>query len=288
MCRGGTLASDLAFREPQRHSSEHVPLSRPQQIGRRTNGALNDAPRTTTTGRPSAPCPISSEAPEAISSATEISVTASRGRTYPAHRSYQSATARPAAPSATPTTPLRQGRPKLSLMMTPTLAPNRCVKSGFQIRGGTVGVDRQQQNTRPALRMLDIGFVDPRIRHHKTEAMRDDHDTRAVSDDFIRFRQDHLEVARLLADDRQRVEALAPRAPHCRDRRSGSPPSTRPSGQRRQYRRRRAEDRTASKRQQSCAARSSPGSMSGKSGTAKYVTLFVIERYFCEGRREAR
>src|SRR5262245_59996168 len=80
-------------------------------------GSSQSKPRNSTAGCPSAPCPISSEAAAAISSATAISVTRSLRPNRSGLPTMLRTTGSPAAPSAIPTTPTRQGRPKLSLMI---------------------------------------------------------------------------------------------------------------------------------------------------------------------------
>ena len=52
----------------------------------------------------------------------------------------------PAAPIATFTTPRRQARPKLSLMMTPGVAPQRFTEGGAQCEGRALRVLRQEQH----------------------------------------------------------------------------------------------------------------------------------------------
>src|SRR5574337_1299593 len=75
------------------------------------------------TGMPSAPSPMHRPAPAAMASAKATTVLSSRWpyRSCSPRRSISEGN--PAAPSATLTTPLRQGRPKLSLTMMPGAMP---------------------------------------------------------------------------------------------------------------------------------------------------------------------
>ena len=136
----------------------------------------------------------------AISSATAISVTCIGRPNRSGAPIRSSSDGRPAAPSATPTTPLRQGRPKLSLMTTPTSTPKRGVEARFQRRRRTVGIARQQQHALLAIGVLDIGLVDAGIGHHEAEAVRHDQDIAAdACTTSVGFRQDHFDIARVLA-----------------------------------------------------------------------------------------
>src|ERR1700722_11542511 len=88
------------------------------------SGPRHVRPRTITTGWPSAPCPITSDAAAAISSACPVMLTwrPRPNRSGEPRRSISAG--RPAAPIATPQVPRRQARPKLSLMITATGTPN--------------------------------------------------------------------------------------------------------------------------------------------------------------------
>src|SRR5665213_4057471 len=116
--RNHVTGLDLGF-----HRKRSISLGR-SSAAAETAGASQARPRTCTAGSPSAASPISSDAAEAISSAMATSVT----RILRPNRSGSPMMLRnegtPAAPRATPTTPLRQARPKLSLMTTPKLTPN--------------------------------------------------------------------------------------------------------------------------------------------------------------------
>src|SRR4051794_32460161 len=93
------------------------------------SGADHDRPRTSTIGVASAAWPCTSEAAAAISSAKPVSVT-SRMRPNRSGWPRQSIIAgSPAAPSAMPTVPRRNGRPKLSLTMTAIRLPTRSARS---------------------------------------------------------------------------------------------------------------------------------------------------------------
>src|SRR5689334_602932 len=76
-------------------------------------GAFKSSPRTSTAGTPSAASPITSEAPAATSSASAISVIRSLRPNISGEPTMSTSDGTPAAPSAMPVTPLRQGRPKL-------------------------------------------------------------------------------------------------------------------------------------------------------------------------------
>src|SRR6266700_3003030 len=95
-------------------TSSDAPLSGPRHV----------RPRTTTTGWPSAPCPITSEAAAAISSACPVMLTWSSRPNRSGEPRRSISDGRPAAPIATPQVPRRQARPKLSLMITATGTSN--------------------------------------------------------------------------------------------------------------------------------------------------------------------
>src|SRR5205823_14146646 len=81
-----------------------------------TSGADQRSPRTSTIGTASSAWPISNPAAAAISSAKPVSVTSNSRPNRSGWPRISINAGRPAAPSAMPTVPLRQGRPKLSLM----------------------------------------------------------------------------------------------------------------------------------------------------------------------------
>src|SRR5947209_8969906 len=82
------------------------------------SGADQRSPRTSTIGTASSACPINSPAAAAISSAKPVSVTSNSRPKRSGWPRISINAGSPAEPSAMPTVPLRQGRPKLSLMMT--------------------------------------------------------------------------------------------------------------------------------------------------------------------------
>ena len=116
---------------------------------RRRRSASYCTPRINTMGVPSSACPISSDAAAASSSArpTWVMRSARPNRSGLPRRSSSAGT--PLAPIATPTVPLRQARPWLSLMMTadasrPCARATSCAdRSHVAIRIG-----RQQQHAR--------------------------------------------------------------------------------------------------------------------------------------------
>src|SRR5580658_1054478 len=86
------------------------------------SGAVQLKPRTMTTGWPSAAWPCNKDAAAAISSAKPMMLT-SRMRPNRSGWPRRSITdGMPADPIATPAVPRRHGRPKLSLITTPTSA----------------------------------------------------------------------------------------------------------------------------------------------------------------------
>ena len=108
----------------------------------------------------------------------------------------------PAAPSAMPTVPRRNGRPKLSLMMTAMPLADAAGELAAQRLGRGVGIDRQQQHALDAAAVVgrDIRMVDAGIGHHVAEPVLGDHQVRAVPHDAPRLGQDHLDEARVLLD----------------------------------------------------------------------------------------
>ena len=88
------------------------------------------------------------------------------------------ARAGPAAPSATPTVPRRQARPKLSLMITPSRTPKRACRCAAQTPPRCVGILRQQQHALAAVVRSDVGLVDPGIGHDESQPMLDDEHVR--------------------------------------------------------------------------------------------------------------
>src|SRR5437016_4247744 len=93
-----------------------------------TSGARHVRPRTSTMGIASSAWPINSPAAAAISSAKPVSVTSNSRPKRSGWPRRSTSAGRPAAPSATPTVPFRQARPKLSLMMTPMLIPKALLR----------------------------------------------------------------------------------------------------------------------------------------------------------------
>src|SRR5215472_4045076 len=92
------------------------------------SGADQARPRTSTMGTASSACPIKSPAAAAISSAKPVSVTSNSLPKRSGRPRRSTNEGNPAAPSATPTVPFRQARPKLSLMMTPSSTPKAAIK----------------------------------------------------------------------------------------------------------------------------------------------------------------
>jgi hypothetical protein len=129
-------------------SSEQVVLRRTDQvggrrIGRRPGKAAHQRDRHRLVG-----WPMTSEAAAAISSAKPVSVTSSFGGPEQIGMAapVRSPPAKPAAPSAMPKVPRRNGRPKLSLMMTAMRLPLRAVSSRRRASAEESGVQRQQQH----------------------------------------------------------------------------------------------------------------------------------------------
>src|SRR6516225_5693213 len=122
----------LGAADPARQR-EHAHRKRSCSAGRTRaaagwSGADQARPRTSTIGIASSACPIRIPAAAAISSAKPVSLT-SNSRPKRSGRPRRSTNAgNPAAPSATPTVPLRQGRPKLSLIMTPSPTPKTLIR----------------------------------------------------------------------------------------------------------------------------------------------------------------
>ena len=83
---------------------------------------VSSAPRTTATGTPE-DFPITSSAALANSSATATSVTCIILPSESGVPRRSTTPAIPATPIATSVNPFRQGRPKVSLIITPTLTP---------------------------------------------------------------------------------------------------------------------------------------------------------------------
>ena len=180
------------------------------------SGADQARPRTSTIGIASSAWPINSPAAAAISSAKPVSVTSNSRPKRSGWPRRSTNAGSPAAPSATPTVPLRQGRPKLSLMMTPMPTPKtsiRCCRKACAEPSGSTG--NSSTRSRAVLRR-DVRVVDAGIGHHETEAMLDDQQTRAMADHPLRFGQHHLDKARVLVDLGGECDR-ALRRPHGRD-----------------------------------------------------------------------
>src|SRR5208282_3112510 len=123
---------ELGAADPARQR-EHAHRKRSCSAGRTkaaagTSGADQVRPRTSTIGIASSACPIKSPAAAAISSAKPVSVTSNSRPKRSGWPRRSTNAGSPAAPSATPTVPLRQGRPKLSLMMTPSPTPKTLIR----------------------------------------------------------------------------------------------------------------------------------------------------------------
>src|SRR5579883_812144 len=127
---------------PFAHRKRSSSLVRRSALAGAAARSPQSSPCTSTAGRRSPACPMTSEAAAAISSASAICVTRSLLPKRYGSTTMSTSDGRPAAPSATPTTPFRQARPKLSLMTTPTETP-KCASSrrlsSRQLASGSVG-----------------------------------------------------------------------------------------------------------------------------------------------------
>ena len=170
-------------RRCQPRSSEKILIFRPQQRGRRCRGSFHSNPRKCTAGCPSAPCPMTSDAAAAISSATAISVTRNLRPNRSGTPIKLRTTGNPAAPNATPTTPKRQGRPKLSLIMTPRSTPNSRSSRAFNPAADTSGSRGKSQGLVAAL-TGNVGLVDARVGHNEPEPMHNDQHVPFLPDDL--------------------------------------------------------------------------------------------------------
>ena len=198
------------------------------------SGADQVRPRTRTTGVASSACPITSEAAAAISSAKPGFGDLAASRPNRSGWPRQSISAgRPAAPIATPTVPRRQARPKLSLMITAMRHAEPCVRRFAQRRGRAVGIDRQQQHRARCRRRARHSTG--RCRHwpsrSRAGARRSARSARCRTT-RARFRQDHLDQARILVDLGGEFDGLPPRARRSRDRPCVLRPSRRSSAPR--------------------------------------------------------
>ncbi len=72
------------------------------------------------------------------------------------------------------------------------------VEPALQRETGAVGVRRQEQHALALLGVIDIGLVDPGIRHDEAQAMLDDHHVALAAKDLGRFGEDHLDETRIL------------------------------------------------------------------------------------------
>src|SRR6185437_11081612 len=116
--------------QPHRNMSNSLGLRRAAAF---RGDASQSSPRMCTSGKRSLDWPISIDAAAAISSANAISVTRIALPNRSGAPIRLSSEGRPAAPSATPTTPLRHGRPKLSLITMPRSAEKAWSIRAFSI-----------------------------------------------------------------------------------------------------------------------------------------------------------
>jgi hypothetical protein len=107
---------------------------------------------------------------------------------------------------ATFTTPRRQGRPKLSLMMTPGRDTAAQPKRGAQHRGGGVRVVRQQQHLFAPGSIVHIGAIDAGIGQHVAQPVPHDQHVLLGAHDRGGFGQDQLDEARVLAGEGGKVQ----------------------------------------------------------------------------------
>ena len=147
-------------------TSARAPRLRRRRRARRTCGG---SPRTTATGSPSA-LPLT-RSPAAASSSAMATTVALSGLPYasvPPRRS--SSTRTPAAPMATSVSPLRQGRPKVSVTTHADVDAQRVPQPVADPPRGGVGVLGQQQHGARG----GVGGVDPGRGHHEALPVLDD------------------------------------------------------------------------------------------------------------------
>ena len=113
---------------------------------------------------------------------------------------------------ATPAVPRRQGRPKLSLMMTPRRTPNRAASAARMASAEPSGSSGSSNARSMPSERRDVGLVHTGVGHHEAQPMLHDQQVGAGPDDAGGFRQDHLDQARVLADLRRPVRWRGQRA----------------------------------------------------------------------------
>ena len=133
--------------------------------------------------------------PTAISSAAATWVTFSARPPRSGVPRRSTSAGMPATPMATPVTPLRHARPKLSLIDDADVG-RRPPREVFPdpARGG-VGILRQEQ--RRFILRRHVGLVYARARHHETEPVLDDQHARLHAQHLARLAQDQLDQARI-------------------------------------------------------------------------------------------
>ena len=106
--------------------------------------------------------------------------------------------ATPAVPIAMPTVPLRQARPTLSVIITPSRAPLACSSSrrsrAARSRPGSAG-----NSSTVVVAARDVGAVDAGVGEHDAEPVLGDDEVRTRAHDVAGLLQDQLDDARVLA-----------------------------------------------------------------------------------------
>ncbi len=144
--------------------AEQIFGGRSDQVGRTTIGRAQPVDPTHQCRRDAErPWPSPSPEAAAISSAS-ATIVASSGRPWWSVRPRRSTAAgRPAHPIATFTTPCRQGRPNVSVMMTPSAMPRPVAERHPQALGRRIRIERQQREGP----FFDVGGVHARVRAHQ-------------------------------------------------------------------------------------------------------------------------
>src|SRR5262249_45710727 len=124
--------------EPNRNMSSAGGLISARPPGPSSSVTRSARPRTIATGMPLV-LALTRSAAAAISSATAATVTSSRVPNVSGRRRWWSTGSTPAAPIAASVCPARQGRPSVSVTMTPTLAPSRSRRALRSLRAEPSG-----------------------------------------------------------------------------------------------------------------------------------------------------
>ena len=111
-------------------------------------------------------------------------------------------------PIATPAVPRRQGRPKLSLMTTPTSRRSRASAARIASADPSGSTGSSKARWRPSA-ARDVGLIDAGVGHHEAQPVLHDHQVRPAAHDLDRFRQHDLDDARVLADLGRQRDRLA-------------------------------------------------------------------------------